>query len=234
VNGWVIGGTSGIGAACAELMQKEMQVTSTGLREGDWDVRRQRPGLIAEMGYPTHIVYSAGINHLDWIGQGVVDHADVIDVNLVGFLRLMNSLVLEGQMSNTHERGHYPFGMLPSVVVVSSDAAERPLRTSIGYCASKAGLNMAVRVAARELGPHGWRINAVSPGMTNDTGMQQYVDERVQKVRGWDWGQMMDYEVQQAVTPGRITPDQVAEVVYSTLMGPSHLNGSIITLNGGR
>jgi NAD(P)-dependent dehydrogenase (short-subunit alcohol dehydrogenase family) len=34
------------------------------------------------------------------------------------------------------------------------------------YCASKAALNMLVKVAAAEWGPHSIRVNAVAPGVT--------------------------------------------------------------------
>lgn len=232
---WVIGGTSGIGKACAERLGEYMATTSTGLREGDWDVRSDLRSIFIhdEVDAPTHIVYAAGINHLDWIGNGTRSHVEVIDTNLNGFIRLMDGLVRFGYYS-TGKLGGYPYHAKPSIVVISSDAAERPLRTSIGYCASKAGLNMAVKVAARELGPHGWRINAVSPGMTAPTGMSDYIDKRVPEVRGWTPIEAAQYEAQQEVVPGRIDPREVAEVVFDVLTGPEHLNGSIITINGGR
>jgi len=236
VKGWVIGGSSGIGKACAKRLGEYMVTVSTDLGQPwDWDVRNPlEPNFIRDLGFPTHIVYSAGINRLSWIGDGYPDaHMDVIDTNLVGFIRLMDCLVEVGS-SYWKDLGSYPFEVRPSIVAISSDAAERPLRTSIGYCASKAGLNMAVKVAARELGPYGWRINAVSPGMTEPTGMQEYIDQRVPEVRGWSPEQAMEYERSQEVVPGRINPEEVAEVVYQTLLGPKHLNGSIITINGGR
>ncbi|AHN84084.1 FabG-like 3-oxoacyl-(acyl-carrier-protein) reductase [Mycobacterium phage Hawkeye] len=242
---WIIGGTSGIGKACADLLRKDMVTTSTG--KDEFDVRQSEHfwrHQITDLQYPTHVVYSAGINYLNWLGEmGSNDsHQDVIDVNLMGFIRLMNAMVWAGKLThsadppgmNKFHRGNYPFGVKPSIVVISSDAAERPLRTSIGYCASKAGLNMAVKVAARELGPHGWRINAVSPGMTSPTGMSDYVDERVPEVRGWTPAEADRYERSQEVVPGRIDPTEVAQVVYDVLMGPPHLNGSIVTINGGR
>lgn len=235
---WVIGGTSGIGKSCAELLEKDMPVTATGVEEfnvrsvvGAWRL------WVRDTGFPTHIVYSAGTNHLGWLGDNESwMHEAVVNVNLVGFMRLLDALVSAARDygAGGHPFGHYPFGVKPSIVAISSDAAERPLRTSIGYCASKAGLNMAVRVAARELGPHGWRINAVSPGMTAPTGMSEYIDKRVPEIRGWTEEHALDYERSQEVTPGRIRPEDVARVVYSTIMGPQHLNGSIITVNGGR
>jgi len=232
----VIGGSSGIGRACADLLAKDMVVSATGVEE--FNVARatwnEWTAQIREFGYPTHVVYSAGINHLRWIGEPHQMYEDhLFDVNVRGFIALMDALVASGMMMD-RQRGHYPFGIMPSIVAISSDAAERPMRTSLAYCASKAALNMAVRCAARELGPHGWRINAVAPGMTAGTGMQEYIDEAVPVVRGWTHEQTFKYEAQQEVTPGRITTKEVAQTVRDVLLGPAHLNGSIVTINGGR
>ncbi|OEU88242.1 short-chain dehydrogenase [Streptomyces abyssalis] len=51
-----------------------------------------------------------------------------------------------------------------SVVSISSGAALRARPGGGPYAASKAALEMATRAAALELGPHGIRVNAVSPG----------------------------------------------------------------------
>ena len=50
-----------------------------------------------------------------------------------------------------------------SIVTVASAAALAPLPEHYAYCASKAGLVMATKVLARELGPHGIRANSVCP-----------------------------------------------------------------------
>lgn len=120
------------------------------------------------------------------------------------------------------------------MVVIGSDAAERPLRTSIAYCASKAGLHMAARVAAREKADDGWRVNVVAPGMTADTAMTLYIDTVVPGLRGWTDEEAMAYERQQGVVKRRASTLEIAEVVISTLEGPNYLNGTVITVNGGR
>lgn len=51
-----------------------------------------------------------------------------------------------------------------SVVNISSGAALRARPGGGPYAASKAALEMATRASALELGPHGIRVNAVSPG----------------------------------------------------------------------
>jgi NAD(P)-dependent dehydrogenase (short-subunit alcohol dehydrogenase family) len=222
----LIGGHSGIGQSFLEY------VTHLG-EDVDWlfptaadlDVRDSFSvnNYISAYGPFDQVVFSAGVSYLEWIGR-LNKHKtdDLISVNLTGFIRVIDALVMHQTLTTA------------SVVVVGSDAAERPMRTSISYCASKAGLHMAARAAARELGPAGWRINVVAPGMTDETGMQEYVDSRVMEVRGWSVETMRNYETSQEVVSGRLTKTQVADIIYSTLNGPRHLNGSIITINGGR
>jgi NAD(P)-dependent dehydrogenase (short-subunit alcohol dehydrogenase family) len=225
MRGLIIGASSGIGAkTLSKLDPNEWEAPTKQELDVASDLSCERYFKDHDLRWTpyTHIIFSAGINYLEWLGRAESYHMqEVVDVNLMGFINVLNEITL---------RQDAP----ARVVVVGSDAAERPLRTSIAYCASKAGLHMAVRVAARELGPKGWRINCVAPGMTDETGMQRYVDERVQVVRGWTEEGMLKYEDQQTVVPGRISTEEVADVILSTLQGPDHLNGSIITLNGGR
>lgn len=233
---WIVGG-GGIGEAVRNNIECDREIdqfvyTSTF---ADCDVR-DPASIAAEFARineyapsdVSHVVFVAGINRLDRLdhmGPDELDGArDVVGTNLVGFINLCGTLATARNPRENPLR----------IVAVSSDAAERPMRTSMAYCASKAGLNMAVKVAAREMGEHGWRINAVAPGMTAPTGMSEYIDNRVPEVRGWTLLQALNYEGGQQVVPGRIHPNHVAEVIKTTLYGPNHLNGSIITINGGR
>jgi len=53
-----------------------------------------------------------------------------------------------------------------AILAVSSIRALGARPGRLIYAATKAGLNMAIRVAATELAPHGIRINGLSPGIT--------------------------------------------------------------------
>ncbi len=222
---WILGG-GGIGKACFDLLKQDeeripimtgSEVDVTGAK-GMFEILSECPNI-------REIVYTAGIADLRWTKDiddaGMLAAKDVFEVNVLGFIRLL------GMLQQLHR---HPY----RITVISSDAAWRPMRTSIAYCASKAALNMAVRVAARELGPKGWKVNAVCPGMVADTGMTRYIDQRVPEVRGWSIDEALRYEAQQGVVPGRINPMEVAEVVKDLLDGPDHYNGSIIEFNGGR
>ena len=55
-----------------------------------------------------------------------------------------------------------------AVVNIASIEAHQPAAGHAHYAAAKAGLVMATRAAALELGPSGIRINSVSPGLIDD------------------------------------------------------------------
>jgi NAD(P)-dependent dehydrogenase (short-subunit alcohol dehydrogenase family) len=78
----------------------------------------------------------------------------VLDVNLTGaFLTVKHAALAMRQAGGG------------AIVAVSSIAGVLTHRFMAAYCASKAGLEMLVRVAADELGPLGIRANAVRPGL---------------------------------------------------------------------
>jgi NAD(P)-dependent dehydrogenase (short-subunit alcohol dehydrogenase family) len=189
----------------------------------DFDIRHpRRLGDAIVNLQPTDVVYCVGINRLDWIRDvNYSDFANVMHTNVFGFLELIQQLDKRGPGSS-------------NVVVLTSDAAWRPMRTSAVYCASKAALEMAVRVASREYASKGWRINAVAPGKVADTGMTEYVDEKVLELRGWTVEAAEAYELQSTPLGRKVTKAEVAEVVESVLNGPKAQTGEIIAVNGGR
>lgn len=171
---------------------------------------------------PTHVVYSVGISYLDWIediNRG--DFLKLMSINVWGFVALLQELEKTG-------RPH-------SVVAISSDAARRPMRTTMAYCATKAALDQVVRVASRELAKEGWRINAVAPGKVEGTGMTEYVDNRVLELRGWTKEKAHDYELSSSPIGRQLSADEVASVVLDVLLSDSlGWTGDIISVNGGR
>lgn len=119
------------------------------------------------------VVLAAGISHRGpfdakvtaWGGDPLVEE---LRINLEAPLRLLRALLREGSLRQG-----------ASVVVIGSNLARRGLADKVVYSACKAGLEGAVRSLARELGPRGIRINAVSPGvvrtdMTADMGEDGY------------------------------------------------------------
>jgi len=219
----VFGGRSGIGAACVDRLRM-VGVNATGLDKVDADVRVRRPvwEVINDV-KPQYVVYSAGVTALDWLGDATyMDFKRIMDINVYGFINVLQGLLDLGT------------GEHRSIVAITSDAAWRPMRTSLNYCASKAALEMAVRVAARELAPRGWKVNAVAPGKVSDTPMTEYVDKRVMELRGWTAEEAEDRELVSTTLGRMVHPAEVAMVVVSTLLGPQAQTGAVIPVNGGR
>ena len=59
------------------------------------------------------------------------------------------------------------------IVNVSCTSGSRPNAGTVGYCMTKAGLEMLTKCSALELAPLGIRVNAVSP-TTIDTNLYRY------------------------------------------------------------
>lgn len=172
---------------------------------------------------PTSVVYSVGINELEWAWNLERDAFDrIMAANVWGFINLI------GRLQET--------GKAYSVLAITSDAAYRPMRTSLAYCASKAALDMAIRVASRELAAEGWRINGLAPGKVEGTEMTQYVDHRVMEIRHFATRADAEaYEMAGNPLRRKLSTEEVANVACDVLLSPSlGWTGDIVTVNGGR
>ena len=59
------------------------------------------------------------------------------------------------------------------VVNVSCDRGSNPEAGLVGYCMTKAGVEMLTKASAMELAPFGIRVNCVAPG-TIDTNLYRF------------------------------------------------------------
>ena len=64
-----------------------------------------------------------------------------------------------------------------TIINLSSSAAEIPLSRVLAYSVSKAGVNNLTRYLARELAPHGIRVNAIVPGVFPAEQNRRLLDE---------------------------------------------------------
>ena len=169
----VVGGGSGIGAGCAAgLAARGWRVGVVDLRlpeqvpEGvtaqavadvrDPDALEAALSRLAEdLGPPEGLVYAAGVARVTPLLEIARKEWElVLGVNLLGAFHALQ-LVARGMASRG--RG--------AMVFVSSVDADHPVAGLGHYCASKAGLESLVRVAALELAGAGVRVNAVAPGV---------------------------------------------------------------------
>jgi NAD(P)-dependent dehydrogenase (short-subunit alcohol dehydrogenase family) len=222
----IIGGQTGIGEAAAKHINNIYpEVEQYVPLRGELDVTEREDIIFAigNRGPFTHILYSAGVNRLKWMdGQALdVTLESAFAVNCSGFIMTLGE----------HRRKWPNAGF--SAVAISSDAAHIPMRGSIAYCASKAALDMAVKVAARELAPF-CRVNAIAPGMVEGTPMTRYIDRTIPEFRGWTEEQTRAYEKLNTPTQRRATLDEVSRTIMWVLFGPEQMTGAIIPINGGR
>jgi NAD(P)-dependent dehydrogenase (short-subunit alcohol dehydrogenase family) len=216
----VVGGASGIGAACARALRDDgcLVVVADVAQGADvvCDVTSEEAvaalfdGVLAEHGRVDVVVNSAGTSTL----AAVVDHdlaewRRVVDVCLTG-----GFLVLKHAGRVLGEGG--------SVTSITSLNARQPGGGLAAYCSAKAGLAMLTEVAALELGARGIRVNAVSPGLvvTPLTAPALDID-----------GIEADY-VENTPLGRAGTPEEVAEAVVFCARA-AWLTGEVLDLNGG-
>jgi NAD(P)-dependent dehydrogenase (short-subunit alcohol dehydrogenase family) len=170
----VVGGASGIGLACAELLAaRSWRVAVLDLRlpaatahgvETQLEVNVRDGEAVAaavaeaeaRLGEVTGVVLAAGTARVTPLLEIQPKEWDlVLGVNLTG---AWNVIVAAASSMRSGGRGG-------SIVAVSSIDSGRPVAGLAHYCASKAGLESLVRVAALELAPAGIRVNSVAPGV---------------------------------------------------------------------
>ena len=167
----------------------------------------------------TEVTNNFGVNHLSWIGETPADDADLFTYNVMAPYWVINALVRNNQTCR--------------VVNVASATHRVPQRCTTLYCASKAALVQMTKVMARELAPKGWIINAIAPGMIEDTKMSEMTNLQVMKLRGWGEVEMKLYATN-LIPMGRATnAEEVAEAIEKVYELPDYINGSCIDMMGG-
>lgn len=167
----VVGGASGVGAACAQALlaagrrvvvadMRAVDATAAGYAGSvEIDVR-DRDGVhaaiaavVAEHGPLGAVVNAAGTARVTPILDiGAKEWDLIVGVNLLGAFNVLQA-----------GAGAMPDG--GAIVMISSVDAQSPVAGLAHYCAAKAGLESLVRSAALELGARDIRVNAVAPGV---------------------------------------------------------------------
>jgi 3-oxoacyl-[acyl-carrier protein] reductase len=217
----VIGGASGIGAACAtalaadgcEVVVADLPGTAADVEcdvTSEESVTALFEGVVTSRGRVDVVVNSAGTSTL----------AAVVDHDLAEWRRVVDVCLTGGFLVIKH--AGRVLGAGGSVTSLTSLNARQPGGGLAAYCAAKAGLAMLTEVAALELGPRGIRVNAVSPGLVVTP-----LTAPALEIEGIE----ADYL---ANTPlGRSgAPEEVAEAVVFCSRA-AWLTGEVLDLNGG-
>ncbi|MEU6133124.1 SDR family oxidoreductase [Saccharopolyspora sp. NPDC047091] len=226
----VTGAASGIGRAIAAdfAARADCAVTAVDI---DRDGLATAPGSpvtadLAEPGAPQQVLEHAWRRApVDVLvnAAGIYPSLDMLDVDAERWDRVFALNVRAPVLATTAFANlAIAAGRGGAVVNISSGAALRSRPGGGAYASSKAALEMATRAAALEFGPHGIRVNAVSPGFVAVGSECNPVAE--------------DYAAAVSVNPlGR--PGEPADVARAVrwLAGPesSWITGEIVRVDGG-
>ncbi len=224
----ITGGSRGIGAATVRVFAKAGYEVSffyekneaaaaalaeeTGARALRCDVANTEAVAAAVASIPPVdvLVNNAGISHVGLISQITPEEWDrLFAVNVKGIYNTVRA-VLPAMLQK----------QAGAVVNLSSMWGQAGASYEAAYSASKGAVIALTQALARELGPSGIRVNAVSPGMI-DTEMNAHLSEEDKRVLAED-------------TPlGRIgTPEEVAAAILY-LAEADFVTGQNLPVNGG-
>jgi 3-oxoacyl-[acyl-carrier protein] reductase len=183
----VTGAASGIGAAiAADLAGRGCLVTAVDVRAGglgrlDPSVRR----CTGDLADPEFVESAVGdawraapltalVN-----AAGIYPARPLLDMTAAAWDRVLAVNLRAPVLATTAlARLAVAGGTTPAVVNIVSGASRRARPGAAHYCTSKAALVMATKACAVELGPHGIRVNAVSPGfVTVDSAANPVTEE---------------------------------------------------------
>jgi 2-hydroxycyclohexanecarboxyl-CoA dehydrogenase len=238
----VTGGASGIGAACVRLLEQEgCRVAVWDLAEGaefrvdisDYEaVQAALAATEAKLGPVRHLVHAAAMGSgkfgFPFTNLTPADWPRVLEVNILGMVNVAHA-VAPGMAERK----------AGTMVFISSIAGQIGSQTDPPYSASKAANINFAQCLAKDMAPHGVRVNTVNPGMVK-TPLNQNVwrawnaQQPAEKQRSYEeWAG----EKVRAVAPlGRWqTPEDIADmVVFLSSERARNVTGQTVNVDGGQ
>jgi NAD(P)-dependent dehydrogenase (short-subunit alcohol dehydrogenase family) len=243
----VTGGSRGIGLAVVRQLAASGAQVITGAKSPSPEIealtRDQRVVFVetdlAGPGGPAQLVATAG-DRVDIL----INNVGSARVRPGGFLSITDddwsaSLTLNLMAAVRATRAALP-GMLAAeagvIVMTCSVNARLPDPAVLDYSAAKAGLAGFAKALSKEVGPHGIRVNTVSPGpVATDLWLgRDGVAATVSQATGAEPGDVEDQAAAESVT-GRFTqPAEVASLIlYLVSDQAANITGSDFTIDGG-
>jgi NAD(P)-dependent dehydrogenase (short-subunit alcohol dehydrogenase family) len=238
----VTGGSTGIGAATAQLLAAGgARVVITGRNEATLDATAGRhPNItyvVADIAKPADaarsiehvrahydrldiLVNNAGIAEIVPLAEASLDHVRrILDVNVSGLVETTRlALPLLERTKGT-------------IVNIASTIADQPFANMSVYCASKAAVVALTRAWAQELAPKGIRVNVVSPG---PIATPLWAADKL-KIPGDLLEQLAPATLDTLAIKRFGTPDEVAHVIgFLASENASFVTGAQYTVGGGQ
>lgn len=253
----IIGGASGIGLATARAFLAEgcrvvlwdanpqVEFIASGLQRSTGDSAfgvcvdiAQRHSVVdawvktqADTGPIDHLVHAAAVGSgkfgFPFTNLDPDDWRRVIEINILGMTYVAHAVA-----------PHFVDRRQGTMVFVSSVAGQIGSQTDPPYSASKAANINFAQCLAKDLAPHGVRVNTVCPGMVrtplNQSVWQAWHDRQPAENRKSydDWAAE---KIRQAVPLGRWqTPEDIAEmIVFLSSARANQVTGQTINVDGG-
>lgn len=237
----VTGGSTGIGAATANLLARAgARVVITGRTEATLkqsaaqhaniayvvadvsrpaDIQRTINETIAKLGKLDALINNAGVAEIAPLVNADLDHVRrMFDTNVVGLIEITRLALPALEKS----RG--------AIVNIASTVADQPFENMSVYSATKAAVLNLTRAWAKELAPKGIRVNAVSPGPIETP---IFVPEKL-RISASDLEAMAPAILAKVPQRRFGKPDDVAPVIaFLASSAASYVTGAQYTVGGG-
>lgn len=175
---------------------------------------------------PTYVVCTVGVNQpAEFLRPGLgLAMQDAFHSNVIGPMELLRHFITSATRHPQECAGKYA----KRFVAISSNSARIPRTGSTPYCASKAALSMALRVAARELATHedAPYVWGYEPGLLADTPMTQHL--------GQDFLAGRPMHRMKGVPARGLPRQELAErIMFDVVYGSPGLNGCMMPFDAG-
>jgi 2-hydroxycyclohexanecarboxyl-CoA dehydrogenase len=253
----VTGGANGIGRATALAFARE------GANVGIWDLDPTAAQAVAaevvrlgvrSVGVPVDVASAASVRaaadettktlgpmdhlvHAAAIGSGrfgfpftnlePADWPRVLEVNVLGMVHVVHAIAPQ-----MYERRS------GTMVFIASVAGQIGSQTDPPYSASKAANINFAQCLAKDLAPHGVRVNSVCPGMVPTTlnkGVWQAWHDQTAPAERLSYDEWADRKIRAVVPLGKWqTPEAIANmIVFLSSDRAEHVTGQTINVDGG-
>ena len=241
----ITGGSRGVGAATARLLASKgwnITITCTSSMDDAENVVKECEKLgveaiaitadvsednscvqtaqetIEKWGRIDALVNNAGttkfvFNHADLDGLDAEDFLHIYKVNVVGPFQMVRAC--KEMLLNSEN---------PSVVNISSIAGIKGLGSSLAYASSKGALNTMTKSMARNLGPI--RVNAICPGFIQGDWVRNGMGDDL-------YNAALENLTNNTPLKLTVTPEQVAEGIYSFIDINTVVTGETMLMDGG-
>ena len=169
---------------------------------------------ILDEGLPIDVlVNNAGISTVGLLGMSKVD--DIQQLFVINYFAMLRIIQKVSKKMTRQRHG--------VIINMGSIAGIEPQPGKIAYGSSKAAVMMMTKCLAKELGPMGIRVNAISPGPIETDMIHQYKDETLKKLSAESSLRRLGKK------------EEIAQVaLFLASEQASYINGEIIKVDGGR